>query len=148
MRKHLNSPIAQYALIACLAMALLVGQMFKLHMHILHSDTSSPNNLSGHVIEVHAISSSYDQAHEEHAHDDTAVHHHNGAVEINSDSFVKKAELLLLLQFVLLFFTLAAILNSFFKYRVWIKYDSDIKSLSSLYLLHPPLRAPPARLFI
>ena len=143
MRKHLNSPIPQYALIACLSIALLFGQMFKLHMHILHSNTSDPGTLSGHVIEVHTSPSTFDQIHDKHSHDKTTAHHHDGEVEVSSDSFVKKVKQLL--QFVLLFFTISTIFNLFIKRRTWIKYDFNLKCRSALYLLHPPLRAPPAQ---
>ena len=134
MRIHTNNPISRYALIMCLSVALLSGQVFNLHMHIQHDESSTS---VGHSVDLHAASSLHDTTYNTHHKDD----HHSIVIEVSTDSFVKKVGLLNL--FILFFFVTGIILcvpRLLFIHRPQLL---KIRPASLNFLLHPPLRAPP-----
>lgn len=131
--KHLVS----YVLIACLGTALLLGQVFKLHMHIQHDENSVS---AGHIADVHAAFSTHDTQHNTH-HQDDVQNHHLADIKISPDGVVKKAGLFNL--FVPLF-----LITSIFLCVPWLRcihrqHIHKIKPIFLYYLFHPPLRAPP-----
>lgn len=141
MRKLYKTPVFQYALILCLAIVLLFGQTFKLHMHIQYNDAPSPT-IAEHIIDVHATSLLHDTTHIAHKQGNIEDHHHSAGIDLSSNSFSKKTELLNL-------FVLILLIVSLFLYVPRLRYNYKqyiVKTkLTSLYcLLHPPLRAPPA----
>lgn len=141
MRRY-NS-ISIYALIACLGIALLLGQMFKLHMHIAHDDISSAGN---HIVDVHLDtsvihSSSHNSMHDNHHENNLEESHHDDEINISFSSLMKKS--MSLNQFVVFFFIISVFfsipqLSCFLRKR-----DFTIKQAISYYLLQPSLRAPP-----
>lgn len=136
MGRRNNNSVSQYALIVCLGVALLLGQTFKLHMHIQHDEIpSSP--ATEHIVDVH-VASSLHNAH----HQDDFQDHHPAEIDISSSGFVKKVELVN--PFVLLFFIISIILCVPRLRRIHKKHTSKTERPLSYYLLLPPLRAPPA----
>lgn len=139
MRKYTNNSFFQYALIACLAIALILGQVVKLHMHIEHDDVLSSTSTE-HIVDVHVASSLHDSAHDTHHQDDFQDHHHQAEIKVSPDSVVKKIEsfnsYILLFLFVSFFFGIPK-LRSVFRQNI------HTKLTSTYYLLSPPLRAPP-----
>lgn len=142
MRKLTNNSIFQYALIACLALALMLGQVFKLHMHIEH-DESLSSTTTEHKFNVHVASSVHDSTHDTHHQDDfqnDSQDHHLTDIKVTPDSVVKKVEsfspYLLLFLFVSFFLGIPK-LRSVFRQHI------QTKLTSTYYLLSPPLRAPP-----
>lgn len=141
MRRY-NS-ISIYALIACLSIALLLGQTFKLHMHIAHDDISSAGN---HIVDVHVDtsvihSSSHNAIHDNHHEDNLDEGHHADEIDLSSSSLVKKS--LSFNQFVLFFFVISIVLSLPQLSHFLRKQDFTLQQAISYYLLQPPLRAPP-----
>lgn len=141
MRRY-NS-ISIYALIACLGIALLLGQMFKLHMHIAHDDISSAGN---HIVDVHVDtsvihSSSHNSMHDNHHENNLEESHHAEEISISFSSLVKKS--MSLNQFVFFFFIISIVLSLLQLSRFLRKQDFTLQQAISYYLLQPPLRAPP-----
>lgn len=139
MRAKSSNLLYHYALIACIGITLLLGQTFKLHMHIQHEENYS-SNVSNQILDVHIASS---------LHDTTPVSDHGGShhshhvaeVDISSDSLVKKIDSQTLL--LILFFIVSTLLYR--QHAVRIARPGIVESVptTSFYLLHPPLRAPP-----
>lgn len=131
MRARIDNSLSQYAFIACLSIALLFTQAFNMHRHIQHDDGAAS---AGHIADVHVAASLHDTHHQ----DD----HHATAIDLSTDSYVKKAEMPQL--FLLLFFIASIVLCAPRLLCIHRRYLHKIKSVSLYYLLHPPLRAPPA----
>ena len=145
MRRKNYSSFSKYALIACFAMALLLGQTFKLHMHIGHEDISSSATTS-HIVDVHADtsimhSSSHNSMHDNHHEDDLGEDHHADEIDLSSSSLVKKN--LSFNQFVFFFFIISIVLSLPQLSHFLRKQDFTLQQAISYYLLQPPLRAPP-----
>lgn len=138
MRKYTNNSIFQYALIACLALTLALGQSSKLHMHLEHDDVVS-SAISDHKLDVHIATSLHDSTHDNH-HQDDFQDHHLADYKVSPDSVVKKIEsftpFILLFLFVSLFLGIPQ-LRTIFRQHI------QTKLTSNYYLLSPPLRAPP-----
>lgn len=138
MRKYTNNSIFQYALIACLALTLALGQSSKLHMHIEHDDVLS-STMSEHKLDVHIATSLHDSTHDTH-HQDDFQDHHLTDYKVSPDSVVKKIEsftpFILLFLFVSLFLGIPQL-------RIIFRQHIQTKLTSTYYLLSPPLRAPP-----
>lgn len=138
MRKYTNNSFFRYALIACLALTLALGQASKLHMHIEHDDVLS-STMSEHKLDVHIASSLHDSTHDTH-HQDGFQDHHLTDYKVSPDSVVKKIEsftpFILLFLFVSLFLGIPQLRSTF-------RQHIQTKLTSSYYLLSPPLRAPP-----
>jgi len=134
--------VSQYALIACFSIALLFGQMSKLHMHIQHDGTPSPATTK-HIINVHVASSLHDITDVSHHQDNIHDHHHSAEIDVSSSSFVKKVELLNPL--ITLFFIVIMVLCAPRLHRIRRWFAQKIKLTTLDYLLHPPLRAPPVQ---
>lgn len=139
MRAKPTNPLYQYAFVACIGIALLLGQVFKLHMHIAH-DANSAGSTSSQMLDVHIASTLHDTIPDSH-HDDSHNNHHVAEVDISSDSFVKKINSLTLF----LFFFLIVSTLLYRQQAVRISHPDFVDSgpTASLYHLHPPLRAPP-----
>ena len=144
MRRKNYSTLSKYALIACFAMALLLGQTFKLHIHIGHEDISS--SAASHIVDVHADkplmhrsshNSIHDHHHEEHLDED----HHSGEIDLSYSSLLKKS--MSLNPFFFFFFIISIILSLPKISRFVRKQDVTLHQSISYYLLQPPLRAPP-----
>jgi hypothetical protein len=146
MKKMNNHSSFQYALIACLGATLLFGQMFKLHMHIQHSDDALNASVeyasAEHVVDVHVSSSLYNTIHDGHHQDDFLDHHNNTDIDISSSEFLKISKLLNL--FIFLIFVASFILSVPLLQRICKKHISETNQAVRYYLLQPPLRAPPA----
>ncbi len=140
MAKHYNNSVSQYALIVYLGIALLLGQTFKLHMHIQHDGIPSSTN-AGHIIDVHVAFSPHDTTYHTHHQDNVQGHYHPAEIGISSIGFVKKAGLLN--SFVLLFFIISIFLCVPRLRRIHRKRYSKTERPLRYYLLQPPLRAPP-----
>lgn len=146
MRRKNYSSFSKYALIACFAMALLLGQTFKLHMHIGHGDVSSSATTS-HIIDVHAdtsimhSSSSHNSIHDNHHEDNLGEDHHDDEIDLSFSSLLKKS--MSLNQFVFFFFVISVVLSLPQLSRFLRKRDFTLQQAISYYLLQPPLRAPP-----
>lgn len=134
MRKYANNSFFQYALIASLAIALIFGQVFKLHMHIEHDEASS-SATSEHTLGMHAAFSLPDITRITDNQDS-----HPSEIKVSPDSVVKKIESFNAYLFLSLFLTLflgIPALRSIFRQYI------QTKLTSTYYLLCPPLRAPP-----
>ncbi len=142
MRKLTNNSIFQYASIACLAFALMLSQVSKLHMHIEH-DESLSSTTTEHKLNVHVASSLHDSAPDAHHQDDFQNNnqdHHLTDIKVTPDSVVKKVGSFNLYVFLFLF------INFFLgipKLRSVFREHLQTKLISTYYLLSPPLRAPP-----
>jgi len=146
MRKFTDNSVFQYALIACLSVALLLGQAVKLHMHVQHDGVSSENAIvhdfsADHIVDVHVSSTMHNTAHNDHHQDDFQDHHSNADVDISSDGFLKISKVLNIFVFFLLVVSFALFVPLLQRIR---KIDlSQTSPPTKYYLLHAPLRAPP-----
>jgi hypothetical protein len=146
MKKIYNNPVFRYVLIACLSVALLLGQAVKLHMHVQHDEVSSvgsviKNSSLDHIVDVHVSSSLHNTTHGDHHLDDFQDHHNNADIDISPDGFLKVSKVLNLFVFLLLVASLA--LSVPLLQRTRKKNVFQILSPTKYYLLHAPLRAPP-----
>ena len=145
MRRDYYNSISTYALIACLGMALLLGQTFKLHMHIAHDDISSTAT-TGHIVDVHIepsvmYSNSHNSMHDNHHENNLEEDHHADEINISFSSLAKKS--MSLNQLVFFFFIISIVLSVPQLSRFLRKRDFTIDHPLSYYLLQPSLRAPP-----
>jgi hypothetical protein len=143
MHKDHNNSIFQTLLILCLSLVLLLVQTNRLHIHIDHAEQSGSAEpavynpaVYNHVINVHAASIQHDL--------DFTNHHaenHHAAVDVSPD--IKKANLLEPLTLFFLFIGFFLIIPRL----TCIRRQRFNKAHNPLYyyLLHPPLRAPPAK---
>jgi len=138
MGKYHHNSIFQYLLVLCLSLVLLLAQTNRLHMHLEHD---SHSDTSGHVVDVHSASMLHDF--ELTHHDGLNNDHHPAAIDVSSDNLITKSNLLNPLVLILLFAGLFLALPRL----VCRLRHSSYKILFTLryYLLHPPLRAPPAK---
>lgn len=138
MKKLTHNSAFKYTLIACLAIALIFGQLFKLHMHIEHDDVQTSTS-SSHSMGIHTAFSFIDLEHATAQHD-KSQDNHPSEIKASPDSVVKKIESFT--PYLLLFLLIFAFLGL---PQLRIAYIQNIQSklTSSYYLLNPPLRAPP-----
>jgi small-conductance mechanosensitive channel len=143
MKTVSHNPFIQYAFVACLGMLLILGQTFKLHMHVTSLEVKPTHVFTEQIGQIHIASMLHDKANKADLQSGNQTHKHSAEIEISSDSYVKKTELLVLA--VLLILVAALVLSGLHSYRV-IRYFSNPRRLvvSLLYLISPPLRAPPA----
>lgn len=145
MAKIYNNIIFQYALIACLGLVLLLGQTFRLHMHIQHNDNplkaSVEHSSADHVVNIHVSSSLQDTIHDDHHQDDFLDHHNNSNIDISFSEFLKISKLFN--SFVFLIFAISLFLSVPLLRQIQKKHISYAKCSVRYYLLQPPLRAPP-----
>ena len=142
MRTLANNSTSQYILIFYLSVALLLGQAFKLHMHVQHDGLPSSTS-AGHVVDMHVTSSprdiTYDTRNQSGIQD--LRHPIDIEIKVSPDSIAKKIELLKL--FVALFL-IAGIILFTPRLRYILSYSRIKTRLASrYYLLYSPLRAPP-----
>ena len=142
MRKYTNNSFFQYALIACLAIALILGQVIKLHMHVEHENTALVDT-EIHTVDVHAASYSYlhDTNHNSNHHDDIQQHHNSIDIDVDltKNNFVKKVQLFSpFVFFVLTLFILLSV-PQLRHIRRW--YEE--KNPQAFSYCSPPQRAPP-----
>jgi len=137
MKRIHNNSNFQYALIACLATALLFGQIFKLHMHVQHEDhplnSSTEYSSDEHIVNVHVTSSEHDKIHLEHHQDDFLGHHNNVGVDIGSLELLKVSKLLNL--FIFLIFVVSFVLYVPLLQRIYKKHVSEIKCCIRYYVV-------------
>jgi hypothetical protein len=119
-------------LIACLSIALLLGQAVKLHMHVQHDEVSSEstaikNASLDHIVDVHISSSLLHNAtHDNHHQDDHHQDDHNNVdVDISPDGFLKISKVLN--AFVFLLFVVSFALSIPLLQRIHKKHISKIK---------------------
>lgn len=131
MRRYINNSLIQYALVAFLAIALLFGQAFKLHMHLQHDDI--PSSSTAHVIGFHSAIEEHGESH--------GNHHFDTIVDVSNDNLAKSTNLLSSLLLILL--TIGLFL--FIPRKTSLCSNRLYKTLSipCYYLFQPPLRAPP-----
>lgn len=142
MRRDNYNSISTYALIACLGMALLLGQTFKLHMHIAHDDISSSATTDhSHIVDIHIEPSVMHSSHSSMHENSIEEEHHSDEINISFSSLVKKS--MSLNQFVFFFFIISIVLSIPQLSRFLRKRDFTIDHPLSYYLLQPSLRAPP-----
>lgn len=146
MRRNNYNSFSTYALIACLAVALLLGQTFKLHMHIGHSDVSSSATTS-HTVDLHIDASamhsdSHNSTHHQSLHANSLdEEHHNDEIDISFSSLLKKS--MSLNQFVFFFFIISIVLSLLLLSRfLRVRYFTS-KQSSCYHFFQPLLRAPP-----
>ncbi|MCW8899687.1 MAG: hypothetical protein OQK75_02535 [Gammaproteobacteria bacterium] len=131
MNNLINNSVFQYVLIACLAIALMVGQAFKLHMHVEpFSSTTTVHKLNVHVAAtLHDFTPNISYQDE-----------YLAEIEVTPDNFVKKIEsfnpYILLFLFVIFFLGIPKLRSVFGQH-------SQTNPSPNYYLLSPPLRAPP-----
>lgn len=138
MKNHTNNSVSRYVFVACLAIALILSQVFKLHMHIVHDDShpafGTQQLLDIHpVIKVHEISDGSQLLND-------FLNHHFTDVKVTPDSIAKKVDSLsldLLLFLCLSFFLVSVKIRSVFRK------NTCAILISTYYLINPPLRAPP-----
>ena len=139
MNNFTNSSVFQYALIACLAIALIVSQVFKLHMHIAHDESLSSSGTE-HVLDIHLVTKIH-KITDGSQHQDDFQDHHLTDIKVTPDSVAKKKvdsfSLDLLLFLFLSFFLTSVKLRSVFRQYI------QTKLISTYYLISPPSRAPP-----
>lgn len=139
MRKLTNNSFFQYVLIASLAIAMIFGQLFKLHIHMEHDEVSS-SSMSEHTFGMHAAYSLSDITRATHNHSDFQDNH-DSEIKVSPESVVKKIDsfntYLFLFLFVSLFLGVPPALRTIFRQYI------QTKLTSTYYLLSPPLRAPP-----
>lgn len=145
MRKFSDNSVFQYALIACLSVALLLGQTVKLHMHVQHDEVSSANAVindfsANHIVNIH-VSSLRHTALDNHHQNDFPDHHNNANIDVSSDGVLKISKVLNLFVFLLLVISFALFVP--FLQRISKTQFSQIISPTKYYLLLAPLRAPP-----
>lgn len=138
MKKSTNNLVFQYTLIACLAIALIFGQLFKLHMHIEHDDVHTSTS-SSHSLGIHTAFSLIDLEHAT-AQQENSQDNHPSEIKASPDSVVKKIESFT--PYLLLFLSIIIFLGLPQLRVVFIK-NIQSKLTSGYYLLTPPLRAPP-----
>lgn len=143
MKRNNYNVLSTYALIACLGVVLVLGQMFKLHIHFEHDNNSSNDE---HVVNVHVDTSVlHNSLHtlisDNHHEDNLDEGHHADEINISNSSLVKKS--VSLNQFVFFFFVISIVISLLFLSRfLRIRYFTS-KQSSHYYLFQPPLRAPP-----
>ncbi len=139
MGKRSNNLVFKYTFIFCLGVTLLFSQIFTLHMHVQHDDISLAS-ATKHSVNVHLTSSLHETM------IDSNNHHTAVEFDVSPDSMVKKIELYNLAA--LLFFIIGFILciPLVICIRKQYHYQSQLNPL--LYLLQPPLRAPPSNFSI
>lgn len=145
MKRDNYSALSTYALIACLGIALVLGQMFKIHMHIGHDDISSSVS-TDHVFEIHVNTSVihndlHKSMHHSHHENDLDKDHHADEIDLSFGSLVKKS--MSLNQFVFFFFIIGIVISVLLLSRFLRIRDFTSKQSSRYYLFQPPLRAPP-----
>jgi len=128
MRGYLKNPVSKYAIITCLSIFLLLGQVFKQHLHIQHDGAPSPT------------SSFHDTTYNIHHQDDSQNNNHSAEIDVSFDSFVKKVELHHLFVFLLAVVGILYI-PRFLCFRGWCSFKIKLALLYNLF--QPPLRAPP-----
>ena len=138
MKKLTNNSVFKYTLIACLATALIFGQLFKLHMHVEHDDLHTSTS-SSHSMALHTAFSFIDLEHIT-AQQDNSQENHPSEIKASPDSVVKKIESFT--PYLLLFLSIFIFLG-LPQLRVIFIQNIHSKLTSSYYLLNPPLRAPP-----
>ena len=138
MRKRPDNLISQYVLILCLGVALLFGQMSRLHMHVQH-DGDHATAVAGHIVEIHNVLSLHeiDTTHAGEQHDQ-----HQVTSDISQNYLVKKASQMTHLALIGLFIGLFLYMPRLFRLNSLWRYVSPILNFR-YYLLYPPLRAPP-----
>lgn len=139
MRAKPTHSLYQYALVACIGITLLLGQTFKLHMHV-QRDANSTTSTPTQILDVHIASSLHDTMPDS-VHDGSDTKHHVSEVDISPDSLAKKIELLGL--YVFLFVVIGILLQKQQVSRIARPARAEAGPSTSHYLLHPPLRAPP-----
>ena len=130
--------MSRFVMIMSLSIVLILGQAFKLHMHIQHDETSEAS--SGHIVVVHTAIMLHDLAYSTPL-DTTQDHQHLAEIDISPDSVVTKAELLHPFLLLFLFASLFLCLPRAFYFCRWPSLNT--KPAALYYLFCPPLRAPP-----
>lgn len=140
MNSSANNSFLRYVLITFLAVALLSGQVFKLHIHIQHDGflSSAPTE--------QAISSTHDTTYNIHHQDDTQSSYHSAEVDVSFDSFVKKISSLDVFAFLL--FVFFGIIYFPKLLRLQRQFSFKFKFKFFYNLIQPPLRAPPGKTYI
>jgi hypothetical protein len=142
MKTRLNNSFFQYALIVSLGTVLLLGQTFKLHMHV-KLQAGDPAGAAEQIGQLHIASTLHDDLRHSDSRLQTQSHDNSAEIEISSDSYIKKAELLVLAG--TLFLVCAVLLLNLRPGRVAKRFSVPTRRVSSLlYFVNPPLRAPPA----
>jgi len=140
MGKTLNNPIFQYLLIMYLCIALLIAQASGLHMHVQHDN--HPSEVSGHMVDIHTLSTLHNIDRDTHHHGGVQDGHHHAAIDISQDYLIKKTNLLNTLLLIVFFIGI-------FLYVPRLRYTCERWRYNTpainpcYYLVQPPLRAPP-----
>lgn len=130
--------MSRFAMVVSLGIVLILGQVFKLHMHIQHAEASSE-----HIVVVHSAIVLHDLPYSNPL--DTADHHHVAEIDISPDSAVIKAKLLYPFLLLILFASLFLFLPKTLCFCRW--YSVYAKPAVLYYLFYPPLRGPPENKF-
>jgi hypothetical protein len=138
MKNHTNNSVSRYVFVACLAIALILSQVFKLHMHIVHDD-SHPAFGTQQVLDIHPVIKVHEVTDGSQDQNDFQNHHLND-VKVTPDSIAKKVDSfsLDLLLFLFISFFLSSV-----KTRSVFRKNTRAILISTYYLINPPLRAPP-----
>ncbi len=139
MGKAYNNPIFQYLFILSLCIVLLIAQASGLHMHVQHDDHSLA--ASGHMIDIHTLSTHHNNE-DAHHHGGVQEDHHHAAIDIGQDYLVKKTSLLNHLALIVFFIGLLLTMPRLRCICSHWRYKPPIFN-PCYYLLQPPLRAPP-----
>lgn len=138
-----HNTFLKYAFIVCLSFVLLLGQAFKLHLHVTPIENLASHTFTEQIGQVHIASKLHDAANDTEYQANNHSHKHHSEIEISSDSIVKKSELHVLGA--LLFLAVVLVLLSLRVCRVIRFFSKPQQFITSLlYLISPPLRAPPA----
>jgi len=139
MRSRPINAFFQYAFIVWLGMMLMLGQVFKLHMHVKQQHAGASEEIS----QLHIASTLH---HEQNQTESHLQNQHPGQfseIDISAESHVNKVEILVLAG--LLFLVGALLFFNLRPGRVSNRFTFPSRRVSSLlYLVIPPLRAPPS----
>jgi hypothetical protein len=140
MRKTNNSQMFQYMFILYLCLALLMTQASGLHMHVQHDDHSS--TASGHIVDIHTVSTLHDIDTNTHHYDVAQDNHHPAEIDISQDYLAKKTNLVVTLALITFFIGLFLYVPRLRRIKNQWCYKTPTVN-HCYYLLQPPLRAPP-----
>jgi len=139
MRNRPVNAFFQYAFIAWLGMVLMLGQAFKLHMHVKQPQAGASEQIS----QLHIASTLHHEPNQTESHFQNQQQGQSSEINISADGHVNKVELLVLAG--LLFLVGALLIFRLRPGRVSNRFSFPSRRISSLlYLLTPPLRAPPS----
>ncbi|MDT8282874.1 MAG: hypothetical protein RQ982_08695 [Gammaproteobacteria bacterium] len=141
MGKTCKNLMFQYMFILYLCLALLMAQASGLHMHVQHVDDHS-STTSGHIIDIHTVSTLHDIDTNAHHYDGVQDNHHPAVIDISQDYLANKTNLLVTLALITFFIGIFLFVPRLRCIDSQWRYKPPTVN-PCYYLLQPLLRAPP-----